>query len=211
MIELWVLTFALILARVATFVALLPLFGQVPRLVKLGLACALACLWFGSVDATPAREVLHSAPGVSWLAFGVALGRNRMLSDVLSVYIKVLNAIPRVVLAPIFILLFFVVGFQPIVLHTTTEELPGRVLLAVDRSASMDVADPQRPAVDKLRLARALAVADDLCSKKQLDDWIRRYEDKTGPSWAGQSADADRAAHDRVCRRIDQLTRAQVG
>ena len=38
--------------------------------------------------------------------FGVALGRNRMASDVFSVYIKVLNAVPRVVLAPIFILLF---------------------------------------------------------------------------------------------------------
>src|SRR5689334_9455151 len=37
---------------------------------------------------------------------GVALGRNRMASDIFSVYIKVLNAIPRVVLAPIFILLF---------------------------------------------------------------------------------------------------------
>jgi NitT/TauT family transport system permease protein len=40
------------------------------------------------------------------IAFGVALGRNRMASDIFSVYIKVLNAIPRVVLAPIFILLF---------------------------------------------------------------------------------------------------------
>ncbi|MBV9703276.1 MAG: ABC transporter permease [Methylobacteriaceae bacterium] len=37
---------------------------------------------------------------------GVALGRNRMAADVFSVYIKTLNAIPRVVLAPIFILLF---------------------------------------------------------------------------------------------------------
>ena len=37
---------------------------------------------------------------------GIALGRNRMLSDVFSVYIKVINSIPRVVLAPIFIMLF---------------------------------------------------------------------------------------------------------
>lgn len=36
---------------------------------------------------------------------GIALGRNKMLSDVFSIYIKVLNAIPRVVLAPIFILI----------------------------------------------------------------------------------------------------------
>ncbi len=40
------------------------------------------------------------------ILFGVALGRNQMASDVFAVYIKVLNAVPRVVLAPIFILLF---------------------------------------------------------------------------------------------------------
>ena len=37
---------------------------------------------------------------------GIALSRNRMLSDVFSVYIKVINSIPRVVLAPIFIMIF---------------------------------------------------------------------------------------------------------
>lgn len=37
---------------------------------------------------------------------GVALGRNRMASDVFSIYIKVVNSIPRVVLAPIFIMIF---------------------------------------------------------------------------------------------------------
>ena len=36
---------------------------------------------------------------------GIALGRNRMLADVLSVYIKVINSVPRVVLAPIFIMI----------------------------------------------------------------------------------------------------------
>jgi hypothetical protein len=106
----------------------------------------------------------------------------------------------------------FLVGFQPIVSHTTTEELPGRVLVAVDRSASMDVADPQRPAVDKLRLARALGVAGDLCTRAQLDGWIRQYEEKGGPQWGDEKERADdRASHDRVCRRIDEMTRAQVG
>ena len=37
---------------------------------------------------------------------GIALGRDRMLSDIFSVYIKVFNSVPRVVLAPIFIMLF---------------------------------------------------------------------------------------------------------
>jgi NitT/TauT family transport system permease protein len=39
------------------------------------------------------------------IVVGIALGRNRMLADIFSVYIKVINSIPRVVLAPIFIML----------------------------------------------------------------------------------------------------------
>src|SRR5713101_4786846 len=38
------------------------------------------------------------------IIFGVVLGRNRFLSDVLGPYIKALNAIPRVVLGPLFII-----------------------------------------------------------------------------------------------------------
>lgn len=43
---------------------------------------------------------------VTGLVAGVALGRDRMAADVLSIYIKVFNSVPRVVLAPIFIMLF---------------------------------------------------------------------------------------------------------
>jgi NitT/TauT family transport system permease protein len=42
---------------------------------------------------------------VAGVIVGIGLGRNRMLSDVLSVYIKAINSIPRVVLAPIFIMI----------------------------------------------------------------------------------------------------------
>jgi NitT/TauT family transport system permease protein len=38
--------------------------------------------------------------------FGVALGRNKMAADVFSIYIKMANAIPRVVLGSIFIIMF---------------------------------------------------------------------------------------------------------
>ena len=38
------------------------------------------------------------------IIFGVVLGRNRFLADVLGPYIKALNAIPRVVLGPLFII-----------------------------------------------------------------------------------------------------------
>ncbi len=43
---------------------------------------------------------------VAGIVVGIALGRNRMAADVFSIYIKVINSIPRVVLAPIFIMLF---------------------------------------------------------------------------------------------------------
>lgn len=39
------------------------------------------------------------------IVVGIALGRNRMLADIFSIYIKLINSIPRVVLAPIFIMI----------------------------------------------------------------------------------------------------------
>ncbi|SFH68111.1 NitT/TauT family transport system permease protein [Collimonas sp. OK307] len=43
---------------------------------------------------------------IAGILIGVALGRNKKAADVFSIYIKVINSIPRVVLAPIFIMLF---------------------------------------------------------------------------------------------------------
>src|SRR5262245_12920601 len=56
--------------------------------------------------------------------------------------------------------LLFLVLFQPVVGRIFTEELPGRVIVAVDRSDSMDVTDPQRDPQEKLRLAQALRLAE---------------------------------------------------
>lgn len=38
--------------------------------------------------------------------FGVILGRNRLLADVLSIYIKIANSVPRIVLGSIFVIAF---------------------------------------------------------------------------------------------------------
>jgi hypothetical protein len=57
-------------------------------------------------------------------------------------------------------ILWLLVALQPVVVRATTEELPGRVIVAVDRSASMDIPDPQRTVGDKLHLARALGLPD---------------------------------------------------
>ncbi|WP_328320079.1 ABC transporter permease [Streptomyces sp. NBC_00388] len=43
---------------------------------------------------------------VAGVVLGITLGRIRFLSDVLGPYIKVLNAIPRIVLAPVFLIWF---------------------------------------------------------------------------------------------------------
>jgi len=40
------------------------------------------------------------------ILFGIGLGRNRLAADVFSIYIKIANAIPRVVLGSIFIIMF---------------------------------------------------------------------------------------------------------
>jgi NitT/TauT family transport system permease protein len=63
-------------------------------------------LWF-HLWVTMEESLLGFFTGsVAGIVAGIALGRNRMLADVFSVYIKVINSIPRVVLAPIFIMIF---------------------------------------------------------------------------------------------------------
>jgi hypothetical protein len=111
------------------------------------------------------------------------------------------------------------VCLQPVYSRDRGIELPGRVLLAIDCSDSMDVADPQREPVEKLRLARALKLAADLCPDDRLAGWIKDYEEKKEPSWAGANeargdparrADLEaqrRKLHDRVCTRVDAFTR----
>ncbi|HBF28669.1 ABC transporter permease [Rhizobium sp.] len=42
---------------------------------------------------------------IAGVVVGIGLGRNKLLSDIFSVYIKAINSIPRVVLAPIFIMI----------------------------------------------------------------------------------------------------------
>jgi flagellar biosynthetic protein FliR len=80
--------FVLILARAGTFVALMPLFGgrHVPKLVKVGLALALAVMWFGSMmrdgDVQYSVVCLSSSAPSAWLAIGIALGREAALGAI---------------------------------------------------------------------------------------------------------------------------------
>jgi hypothetical protein len=121
------------------------------------------------------------------------------------------------------ILLLMLVVLQPVYARVSKDELPSRVIVAVDVSDSMHVADPQRDPIDKLKLARGLKIAGDLCSTKQLDDWIRQYADKkptiqwlepeefvNEPEKRQREEALRRKAHDAVCSRVDALTRSQT-
>src|SRR3954452_21406548 len=46
------------------------------------------------------------------------------------------------------LMLVFVLAFQPVAARTTAEAVPGRVVVALDRSDSMGITDPQRPVAD---------------------------------------------------------------
>src|SRR5262245_43872302 len=67
------------------------------------------------------------------------------------------------------LLLLFLVLLEPKIVRTSKQELPGRVIVAVDISDSMNVTDPQREPADKLKLAKSLRLAADLVSGAQLD------------------------------------------
>lgn len=81
-----VVYFSLLLARVGTFIAILPILGgqTVPRLVKMGLALSLTCMWFGSTWNSPTVAAWLLQPvQTSSLGLGLALGREALLGALL--------------------------------------------------------------------------------------------------------------------------------
>jgi len=102
------------------------------------------------------------------------------------------------------LVLWSVVGFQPMLAHFHIEEEPSQVLVAVDLSQSMGVVDPQRSTADKLRLARALRL-DTNTGDDTLERWISLQEKD-----ATLLDDADKAQVDTLGRRVDQLKRVEI-
>jgi NitT/TauT family transport system permease protein len=63
-------------------------------------------LWF-EIWVTMEEAIVGFLTGaVAGILAGIALGRNQFAADVFSIYIRIANAIPRIVLAPIFIMAF---------------------------------------------------------------------------------------------------------
>jgi hypothetical protein len=119
------------------------------------------------------------------------------------------KALPLLVLRlTMLFMILALVGLEPIFMHMTTEELPGRVLIVVDRSDSMSVVDKQRLAIEKLKLAKALRLADDFCPNDQLDDWIRRCGEKGEAPSIPDGTEQD--SFKKVIERVDATTRAEA-
>ena len=108
----------------------------------------------------------------------------------------------RVVLIACVVLL---VAVEPVVCRVRTEEVPGRVMIAIDRSDSMTVADPARPTVEKLRLAKILKLVPDIAGDSQLDSWASDSDDTPKFGSGGE-----RERFEQVIRRVDALPRLEL-
>jgi flagellar biosynthetic protein FliR len=84
-IEPLVLSFTLILARTGAFVAVLPLLGgkATPRTIKVGLAGALAVLYFLLLGSSVTPPVLAGDGPVSWSIFALVVGKEILLGTFL--------------------------------------------------------------------------------------------------------------------------------
>jgi flagellar biosynthesis protein FliR len=90
--EAWAVSFSLILARVSAFVATQPLFGgrQVPRLIKVGFACALATFWLGELSPDAELDDILIAPQIPWLGYALAVARESLIGALLGYGLAVL-------------------------------------------------------------------------------------------------------------------------
>ena len=85
MTEAWVLSFTLVLVRLATFWMINPIWSSLkpPRQVKLGLVLALSVFWFSGLE-EPAPLLLQNGSGATqWLVLGLMVLREVVLGGIL--------------------------------------------------------------------------------------------------------------------------------
>ena len=116
----------------------------------------------------------------------------------------ILLALRLTTLAVLFVTLFF----EPQVAKVRREEVPGRVVVAVDTSDSMRVTDPHRPLAEKLLLAKHLGLTHEISADREVNDWIAEARAGSTPSFT-DTADgrARKYRFDAIVRRIDDSTR----
>ncbi len=86
MTELWIITFALFLVRLATFWFVIPIWGgrKAPNTVKIGLVLALTMFWGQALDQVPQQIVTDFAGGANWGIFAVAVAREALIGGTLA-------------------------------------------------------------------------------------------------------------------------------
>lgn len=108
---------------------------------------------------------------------------------------------------------FVVVAAGPVVVRPVREAVPGRVVVAVDLSDSMRVADPGRSTAEKLRLVRALRLHDALVPDGLLAEWIEQVDRLGVPDFPPADTELGavrRAVFNGLLERVDALTRLHV-
>lgn len=79
-VEAWVLSLVLIIARVSSFVMWLPVFGgrEVPQIVKASLSLMLAAVWFTEFGSSPSATVWAVVNQGHWLGYAQAVGKEML-------------------------------------------------------------------------------------------------------------------------------------
>ena len=104
--------------------------------------------------------------------------------------------------------ILFTLFFEPSISRTRREEVPGRILIAVDTSDSMRVTDPQRPLAEKLALAKRLQLTHDISSAREVDEWIAEAGAGSTPTFADTpEGRARRSRFEAIVKRMDESTR----
>jgi hypothetical protein len=99
------------------------------------------------------------------------------------------------------------VCLQPRVVAQTRTEEPGHLVVLVDRSASMDLADAQRSLVDRLRLAKAMKLYEGLCSAEWVQEWL---DDADGERPSSLRRPGEGKVYATLLSKVDTLPRSEV-
>ncbi len=109
-----------------------------------------------------------------------------------------------------FVVLFLLLALEPVLARSIIEEVPGKVLVAIDRSDSMKVTDPSRPLAEKLRIAKALKLVPDLATDGQLEAWAKDCDTGGLPRFGLIGGDGESQRFDAVVKRMDELSRLEL-
>ncbi|CAN5316007.1 hypothetical protein BH11PLA2_BH11PLA2_00100 [soil metagenome] len=116
---------------------------------------------------------------------------------------RILLLLRFVLLAGLLLLLVL----DPRLTRTRSEEVPARVMVAIDLSDSLRVTDPNRPPAEKLRLAMTLKLAADLAGDGDLQSWARAAESGSPMKFG---SDGERTRYEAVIARVDATPRLEI-